>query len=442
MFIKALKTELKPTLALAIPMIATQLLNYGQQIIDTVMAGRDGALTLSGVSLANQLFSLIYVLMSGIGIGFSTYISRHHGANDSAGIRRYFQQGVWLFAGMGIATFLLLIIAAHLPYLLGSKPEIAAQSRAYLLILSVPAALFIFAGVARYFMEGMASPRMINVVQALLLPVNALGNWLFLTYTDWGAAGMAVATAICYLLYFACLLSILWRDKRWKHYRLFYRLSRPQAAVLKGLVALGLPIGVAIMMEVGMFSFIGVMASRSDAVMTSANQIAANVLGVIFMIPLGMSAALTIRTANALGQNDWALIRDRCLAGLSFCAVFMLFSGLLMYVGREQIAAFYSADKQIIAFAAKILWVAVFFQIADGLQVAASGILRGLGDTRIILVYAIVGYWIIGAPIGLWIAYGFERGIIGLWLGCALGLFTFAALAIQRVVKHLRKHGV
>lgn len=442
MLLKSLKTELIPTLKLAIPMIGTQLLNYGQQIIDTVMAGRHSALTLSGVSLANQLFALVYLLMSGVGIGFSAYISRHHGAEDSTAVRRHFQQGLWLFLGMSLLTVLLTLLCAYLPYVLGSQADIAAQSNAYLLILALPAGIFVFAGVARYFMEGMASPRMINIVQACLLPVNALGNYVFLTYTDWGAAGMAVSTAICYLLYFILLLGILLKDKRWRHYRLFSRISRPRKDILYSLIAVGLPIGVAIMMEVGMFAFISVMASRSSAIMTGANQIAGNYLGVMFMIPLGMSAALTIRTANALGRDDWQAIRDRSIAGLLFCTIFMLSASVAMYFLRAEIAAIYTKDLQIIALAVQILLIMAFFQLADGLQVAATGILRGLGDTRIILGFAMFGYWIIGIPVGCLLFYGFDMGIIGLWIGCALGLFIFAALAIHRVFKHLQRHGV
>lgn len=442
MLLKSLKTELIPTLKLAIPMIGTQLLNYGQQIIDTVMAGRHSALTLSGVSLANQLFALVYLLMSGVGIGFSAYISRHHGADDSKNIRRHFQQGLWLFSGMAICTTLLLILSAYVPYVLGSKADIAEQSHNYLLVLALPAGLFVFAGVARYFMEGMAFPHTINIVQACLLPVNALGNWIFLNYTDLGAAGMAISTAICYILYFVLLLNILLRSKRWKHYRLFERISRPNKTILKSLISVGLPIGVAIVMEVGMFAYISIMASRESAIVTSANQIAANYLGIMFMIPLGMSAALTIRTANALGRNDWQSIRNRSIAGLSFCAIFMLSASIVMYLARTQIATIYTTETQIINIAAQILFITAFFQLADGLQVAASGILRGLGDTRIILAFAIIGYWLIGVPIGSLLAYPFNMGIIGLWIGCALGLFTFAILAIIRVFKHLHKHGV
>ncbi|SUO93893.1 MATE family efflux transporter [Suttonella ornithocola] len=435
-----IRQEIRPTLQLALPMILTQLLGYGQQIIDIVMAGRHSTLTLAGVSLAGQLFVLIYLVMVGIGIGFSAQFSRHQGGDNRSDIRHDFQQGIWLFIVLGIVTTIATLLAAYLPYLFGSQPDIADESRQYLLTLAFPAGIFVFAGLARYFLEGMASPRHNNLVIAALLPINILGNYLFLTYTNLGTQGMALATGICYLLYGAGLFYLIYKDKRWRGYRLFHKLQPAKFDSLVRLFLMGLPIGLTILMEAGTFSFIGIMASRESAVITGANQIAVNYIGIMFMVPLGIASALTIRCANALGRNDWHAIAIRASTGIGLSAVFMLVSSIVIFIARRQIADIYTNDTAIILAASQLLLVVAFLEVVDGVQIAASGVLRGLADTRVALAYAVIGYWVIGVPIGCILAYPMGMGIMGLWIGCVIGLTLFALLALYRVTIQIRHH--
>lgn len=438
--LSAIKQEIRPTLKLAIPMILTQLLGYGQQIIDTIMAGQHDKLTLAGVSLAGSLFGLIFLLMIGIGIGFSAQLSRHHGSDDRHAIRQDFQQGIWLYLVLGSITTFATAIAAYIPPFIGSQADIALEAKRYLLALALPAGIYTFASLARYFLESMAHPRTNNLVTAALLPINIIGNFLFLNYTTLGAQGMAIATGICYILYAIIIFSMIMRDKRWKKYRLFRYLSAPHWKNIFHLMLIGLPIGVSIVMEAGMFSFISIMASRENAAITSANQIAVNYIGIMFMIPLGISAALTIRCANALGRNDWQAISIRAITGIILSAIFMFFASIIILLAREPIAAIYTSNQEIIIAAASILFIVAFLEIVDGIQVAASGVLRGLADTRITLIYAIIGYWIIGVPVGCLISYGFGVGFLGLWIGCAIGLTVFSILALQRVIHHIHAH--
>lgn len=437
--VQAFKNELRPTLSLALPMICTQLLNYGQQIIDTVMAGRHTPLTLAGVSLANQLFAIVYLFMIGIGVGFSALISRRHGNDSHVTIRREFQQGFWLFSLLGILMIFAVIGCAYLPQIIGSEKSIAEESKRYLLVLALPAGIFLLGQLARFFLEGMANPRPINYVQAALLPVNIVGNWFFLTFTDLGAAGMAISTGFCYVLYTGALLWILATRPRWRRYRLFHKMSAFNLPMIKELLWVGLPIGAAMVMEAAMFSYIGIMASRENAIITSANQIASNYLSIIFMVPLGIASALTIRCAHALGRRDWTAIRYRAYTGMIFSGGFMLLSSIVLILARYYIPLFYTDHPEIIAIAAKILFMVAFFEFIDGIQVSCAGILRGLGDTRICLLYAFIGYWIIGIPTGTIMAYGFDWGVYGLWGGCAFGLGTFAVLGARRVFYHTHR---
>ncbi len=429
--------ELLPTLKLAVPMILTQLLGFAQQVIDTVMAGRYSTFILAGVSLAVQLYVVVYVLMIGFGIGLSALISRHHGNNNPLLIRRTFQQGIYLFSCLAGLTAIATFGCAYLPNLIGSAAEIAREARLYLLTLAVPAGVFIFAQSARYFFEGMSHPKTNNLVQAALLPVNIVGNWFFLTHTSLNAQGMAISTGICCLLYAILLFGSLTR-RSWNRYRLFTRFNPPDWQILRQIVAVGYPIGLAIVMEVSLFSMIGMIVSRSDAITTGANQVVSNYASLMFMLPLGIGSALTIRIANALGCNDWSAIANRTLVGIGLCAGVMLCSAVVMALFGKYIALLYTENLEVIEIASDIMLIAALFQLFDGIQVGAAGVLRGLCDTRITLLYALIGYWLIGFPAGLLMDYVFGLGIYGLWSGVCIGLFVFAWLAIRRVLRHLR----
>lgn len=173
--------ELKGTLRLGFPLIFSQLLGYAQQVIDTLMAGRHNALTLAAVSLAGQLFTLVYLLMIGIGIAISASVSRYHGRQDPMRIRRSFQQGQWLMLFLALLSIVLIIAMAYVPSLIGSAEDIAQEAKRYLLTLALGAGLYVLALTPRYFLEGMSYPRTNILITLALLPLNVFLNWAFLS---------------------------------------------------------------------------------------------------------------------------------------------------------------------------------------------------------------------------------------------------------------------
>ena len=433
-----IKKEFKETLSLAVPMVFSQILGYAQAIIDTVMAGRHSNLTLAGVALATQVFSIIYVLFGGVAIAFAAQFSRYRGADNRLEMRRDFQQGIWLFLGLGFLTIILTYLAAFLPSLLGSKPEIASEAQKYLWIVAIPSGIFIFAELAIGFFQGMAFPRIINIAMCLALPLNALGNYLTLYVFNLGVAGMALSTGICHTILAFALFYILFKSPRFKIYHLFQKIQKPDLTAIKRLFNKGITIGIAIVLEVGLFNFVGIMASRENAIVASANQIAVNYISIIFMIPLGIASALTIRVAEARGKRDKNLIRDRAYMGMALSLIFMSFAALITLIFKAKIVSFYSTDLEISRLSQQILLIGACFQILDGLQISATGVLRGLADTKIAMIFAIKGYWIIGMPTGLIFAYLFNFGFIGLWFGIAIGLASFATMAVMRVRRRVK----
>lgn len=438
----ALWKELPVTLKLTVPLVLNYLIGISMEVIDTLMAGHDNPVTLASVALATQLFNLVFLLIIGVGIAMSARIAQHDLETQTAEIKQLYQQGVWLHILLSIVMMLACVALAYLPQWFGTDPIIASSTKRYLLTIAVPAGLFVCAQSVRYFLDGIAQPFPSTVIQLCIIPVNIIGNWIFLRYTDLGAQGLAIASGIACVLYFLAMYLMLQRRKRWRHLHLVFPLSKPHRDIITELLTLGLPIGIAIMLETGLFCIIGLLVSKTTPIEAAANQIAVNYGAIMFMVPLGIASALTIRCGNAYGRNDWQAIRQRIIIGMGMCILFMLTSSIVMLTLRYKIAALYSPDAAVSTLAGKLLIVFALFQLFDGIQIGAAGILRGFTDTKITLIYAIIGYWLIGFPMALLFAYVFHWGIFGLWGGCSLGLLAYGVLGCYRVIQHLRRHPV
>ncbi len=375
-------SELKKTVTLAIPLIFTQLLSHVLPVVDTVMAGREPPAVLASVALGTQIFVLIYLFMIGIALVITTQIARHHGAGDRLRIRRSFQQGVWLTVILGALTIMVTLAASWVPQLIGSAPDIAHGARIYILFIAPGAGLFVCSLAARYFLDGMSHPRTSILVQLGLIPVNIVGNYVLLKgvgpIPPLGAAGMAIATSLCYALYALAMFHAVWRNPRWRPYRLFKHFAAPDWAEIRSFFRIGLPIALGIIMEAGLFSAVTLIVSRSDAIFTGANQIALNYAGLSYMIPLGLAYALTVRIGNARGEQNAVALRQRAVGGLFLATIIMALAALVIFLFARFIVGLYTNNAAIMPIAVNILFIIGFFQLVDGVQVCASGILRGL----------------------------------------------------------------
>ncbi|MBV7435613.1 MATE family efflux transporter [Cardiobacteriaceae bacterium TAE3-ERU3] len=432
-----LRSKLGRTVSLGLPLIFTQLLGYMPQVVDTVMAGWHSPLTQASVGLASQVYALVFLLMIGVTIAISATVSSYHGDDNAKGIRRSFQQGLWMSGMLGVVTFILTIISAYIPGWIGSAPDIAHEAKMYLLTLAPGAAVFVFALGGRYFLEGMAWPRSNIIIQVALIPVNILGNYAFLTgwwiFPQLGAQGMAIATNVASFLYAILLFAGIYRNPRWRRYRLFTHFGAPDWVDLRLFLRLGIPISLAIVMEAGLFNVIGMIVSRTNETLTAANQIAINFSAMVFMLPLGLSSAMTILAANERGRKDWRGVRYVSFIGLGLSVLLMLVTATVIAVFSRQIAEVYSDVPEIIEIASTILLFAAVFQIGDGIQVVAAGVMRGLNDSKMAMIYALIGYWMLGFPSALILAYVFDYGIYGLWSGLVIGLSVNAILGARRV---------
>lgn len=429
--------NIRETLQLAIPMMLTQLLGFAAPVVDTVMAGRESALVLASVALGAQLYAFVALFAIGVAVAITTNVARYHGAGDALNVRRNFQQGLWLSALLGVLVTFGTLLVSQVPFWIGTEPEVAQGARDYLLILALGGGVMAFAQGARFFLEGVQYPNTAVWVQVVMIPCNIVGNWLFLRgfwfVPPMGAAGMALATSLTFFLYAYLMMQAVWKNPRWAHYRLFQSFAPIDFKHLKEFVRIGLPIAAANMLEVGLFLAVSLLVSRDGALLVSANQIALNYAGLIFMLPLGLAYALTARIGYHRGTKNQSALRQVAISGIVMGGAMMLALGWLAYRYGTVIASWYTNDATIIPIAAKILVIVALFQLFDGIQVCGAGILRGFQETRAAMMYALIGYWVLGFPLGMVLAYGLGYGIYGLWSGIAVGLAVNAVLVVWKV---------
>ena len=289
----------------------------------------------------------------------------------------------------------------------------------------------------RFTTEGIGLTRPIMYTSLLALTSNVFLNWVFmfgkLGVPAYGAVGCGMASAVTvYLMTFA-LGAYVSAGKDYRPLKIFERFAPIRPPVLKELIALGLPIAVTITAEAGLFSAISILVGTREAETTAAHQISLNFAATMFMIPLAISAATTVRTGHALGSGNAAEARLAGMTGVLMCAVFMAFSATFLLLFRELVVGIYTSDPRVIEIAMSLLLMAAIFQVADGVQIGAAGALRGYKDTKLPMVINTFSYWVLGFPLAYLAAITFRAPPSYIWGGFVLGLTVAAVLLTTRL---------
>jgi MATE family multidrug resistance protein len=247
-----------------------------------------------------------------------------------------------------------------------------------------------------------------------------------------GAGGLGVASAIMMWAQALAFATYLWRARRFADLDLFERFDRPHVDTLRGLLRTGLPIGVTVTMEGGLFIATALLIGRLGAVPAAAHQIAINISALCFMAPMGVAEATTVRIGHALGRNDTFALRRAALAGYAIVLGTQALSALVLLTANDFVVHSYTADATVAALAASLLLFAAAFQFPDGVQVLSAGALRGLKDTKMPMLLAALAYWGIGMPVGAGLGLGLGWGPRGMWVGLICGLSVAALLLCTR----------
>ncbi len=428
-------------LELALPVIVVQVGLMTMGVVDTIMAGRLSATALAAVALGNIYFFGLAVFGMGVLIVLDALVSQAVGAADHAAIARAVQRGLLLALLLTIPTALLLLTAGPFLTWLGQPVDVVPGAAGYAMRM-IPGVLpfFVFV-VFRQALQAMGHMRPIVAIIVLSNLTNAALNWV-LIYGHFGAPPMGVlgsawATTLSRWLMAFGLLAVAWTPLRPQLLPLRPELFewRP----LQRMLALGMPIGLQYLFEWGVFGTVALLMGRLGTVPVAAHQVAINLASLTFMVPLGISGAATVVVGRAVGRGDALAVRRAAQAAVVCGVAFMSLTALALLGIPTPLAELYSRDPAVIALSATLLPIAGAFQIFDGLQVVSIGILRGLADTRAPFAIGLLGFWLIGFPVSLYLGFHTSLGAAGLWWGLVVGLVVVAGLLLLRVRSRLRR---
>jgi MATE family multidrug resistance protein len=418
---------------LAWPVATAELGWMAMGLVDTMMVGRVSAEAIGAVSIGSHVFFAIAIFGMGMLLGLDYLVAHAFGAGRLADARRALVQGVYLSALLSVV--LTGVVLAVLPRLesLGIRPEIARETVPYLrALLWSLLPLLLYATLRRYLQAlGMVRVVMVALVSANI--INVLVNWVLvfgnLGFPAMGAEGSGWATSMSRVYMFLFLLISVVRHER----RSEGGMSLPwrfDAKRLLELMRLGLPSALQTGLEVGVFTAATILAGSLSAVQLAAHQVALGAAAFSFMVPLGISSAAAVRVGQAMGRIDPVGATRAGWTALLLGGGFMSGAAIAFIVAPSWIIRIFTNDAAVLQTGVALLGVAAVFQLFDGLQVVATGVLRGTGDTRTAMLANLAGHWLLGLPIGYALCFWFGAGVVGLWIGLCTGLVIVSIVLI------------
>ena len=348
----------------------------------------------------------------GVLFALDPIVAQALGARDELAVRRGLQRGLVLALVISVPIALVLLTVRPVLELVGQPPEVIPDAAGYVHRNALSVWAFYVFVVLRQTLQAhhRVLPIGITVVVANLVNVALNYVWIFghFGFPAMGVIGSAWATTVSRWLMAAMLLALGWRTL--KPYLTQVAPNLLDLRPLVRMVKLGLPIGAQMMLEGGAFNVVALLMGWLGVAQVAAHQIALNLASLTFMVPLGVSSAAAVIVGHAVGRGDPAGVRRSTVASLVVGAGFMLCTGALFVAAPEPLAGLYTRDAMVLALAALLLPIAGVFQVFDGLQVVAIGLLRGLGDTRMPMIVNIIGFWCIGMPVSLWLGFGLDYG--------------------------------
>lgn len=430
-------------LALAWPMMLTNLAQAAMTATDVMIIGRLGAEALAAGALGSNLY--FAPLIFGLGLAYATQPMmaaelgrRKHSVRD---VRRTVRQGLWLSVLVVIPIWVLLWNAEPVLIALGQEPALARQAGSYLHGLQWAVLPFYGYIVLRSFISALERPRWALVIMALAVALNAVLNWLLvfgkLGFPALGIFGSGLATSLATTVMFAGMAVVVSVHPKFRRYHLFGRFWRADWPRFLALLKLGAPISGILAFEVTVFNAAAFLMGLIGAAQLAAHAIALQIASVTFMIPLGLAQAATVRVGLAYGAGDPDGIGRAGWTAFVLGVTFMALMALIMVTVPELlIGAFIDiadpANAAVVGYAVTFLAFAALFQVADGAQAVCAGMLRGLQDTTVPMIYAAIGYWGIGLTTGVVLAFHFGGGGNGIWIGLCAGLAVVAVLLLYR----------
>lgn len=406
-----------------------------QGVVDVVMVGKLGAHAIAAVALGNALYYPITIFAFGLLLGLDTVISQAFGRDDREACTRALAQGLYIAIAITIPAMLATLLPAWLLPRFGVAADMVEPARNYLHMLVWGTLPLLLYGATRRYLQAIGEVRVVT----LTFLVSNLVNWglnAVLIYGRFGLpamgpSGSALSTVLCRVVMAGMLLGYAaWHGRRWRP-GFLRRWPLPKLAELRVLLQLGLPAALHLLVEVAAFETATILAARISVEALAAHQIALNYAALAFMVPLGISAAAAISVGHAIGAGDVAKARRAGWLSLGLAVAFMMCSASAFVFAPLTLIALYTREPGVTSIGVVLLALAALFAVFDAAQVVMTGALRGMGLTRVPMLANIAGYWVIGLPLGIVLAFPLGRGVAGLWMGLCTALVLVAVVLLR-----------
>jgi MATE family multidrug resistance protein len=429
------RADLRLMIALALPVAAAQLGLQLMGAVDAIMVGHLSPQALASVALGNLSFWVASIFGMGTLMALDPVVAQAVGARDDAAVTRAVQRGIILSILLGCLGIVMLAPAGAAMRLLRQPAEIVPDAALYARICSLGIFPFYWFIVFRQTLQAMERLAPVIIVIAVANVLNVALNWVFvyghLGVPALGVEGSAWATTIS--RWFMALTLLYVSRRLLRHHVWPPRRSARELAPMFRMAALGMPIGAQYMLEYGAFAASALLMGLIGTTAMAAHQIAINLASLTFMVPLGIGAATAVLVGHAIGRGDEDGARRAALAGL-FCGVLFMCATAIVFLSMPTLLArLYTGDAAVLAIAGTLIPIAGVFQVFDGTQVVSAGVLRGVGDTRVPVLINILGFWLLGVPVCVLLAFPLRGGAAGLWWGIVIALAAVATMLILRV---------
>ena len=432
--LKDLSSEFRPMFKLAWPVVLAEIGWMMMGVVDTIMVGRVSAEAIGGVGIGSVLHFAVAVFGMGVLLGLDPLVSQAFGGGLFAECHRWLLHGVYLSFGLLVPLTLVQLLFFPLLPAWGIHPAVLHQTVPYLKALLWGLLPLLLYSAFRRYLQAMnqVKPILFTMISANL--VNAFSNWV-LIYGNMGApamgtegAGWSTTLSRVYMMS-VLMIAIVWHERR-EQTGLWKTPLKLEHTCLRRLLSIGCPAAMQTVLEVGVFAAATALAGRLTPVALAAHQIALQIASLTFMVPLGMASAGAVRVGQALGgHNPVAAARAGWMA-LLLGAGFMGLAGMTLVSVPASIMRVFTVDAHVVSLGTSLLLLAAVFQMFDGIQVVATGILRGTGDTRTPMICNFIGHWLIGLPVGYAFCFLMAWGVLGLWIGLSAGLILVGVVLL------------
>jgi len=432
---------------IAIPAVLSQLAQMAMGVIDTIMAGHYSNDALAAIAIGTSLLHPVLVFFLGLFLAFNPVVAHFKGEGSNKKISSHFRLGIVLAVVLFPLAIFALLNAQLVLAMLGVEQHIADLATGYLhaTIWGMPGLLIFLA--LRFCNEGMFSTTAVMVSTVVSIPFNIGFNYWFMyggtvgpiSINEMGAVGVGYATSLVWTMMCAGLWLYTAFAPKYRELNLFSTMNLPSWQEIKDILKLGFPMAITLGFEITMFAAVSLMIARYPTEVMGAHQIAVNIASISFMIPLGISQAITARVGFFAGKKQPTAKQIAGYTGIGTATAVSAFSAATMVLIPVILVSFYTSDQSVISIAVGLLFFAAIFQFSDALQVACAGALRGVKDTKIPMIITAISYWLVGFPVGYVLAenYGYQAN--GYWIGLIAGLSTAAVLLMHRWVKLSRQ---